>query len=136
MTPRFRVWDGKMMQAVRELRFGEGGTYWAALTSSGWSHVDASYKGWQDKAPREEGVLMQWTGLKDNKGIRIYDRDILKVVTHGDWGDDTTYTSLTEVVFERRPFGESEGSGWLYVPDNREVVGNVWENPTLLGSKP
>ena len=80
----------------------------------------------------EETPIMQYTGLKDMKGKEIYEGDIL-------------FESFSEkyfkVVFENGSFkAEFEGDFEEHsfdlidvVAQGCEVVGNIYENPELLG---
>jgi len=79
-----------------------------------------------------DAVAMQFTGLLDNQGREIYEGDILRVITHGDWLDEHEYMYNVEVKFEQKEFGECDGCGWIYIPKKREVIGNIFETPELL----
>lgn len=75
--------------------------------------------------------LMQYTGVKDKNGVEIYGGYITK---------DTYGTQIPMVVtwddagFRR--FGEHNGERYVgYVKDSCEVIGNIYENPELLGRK-
>lgn len=71
--------------------------------------------------------LMQYTGLKDMRGKEIYEGDIL-------------FESFSEeyfkVVFENGSFRAEDDKDSLDLEDYAhicEVVGNIYENPELLG---
>ena len=76
--------------------------------------------------------ITQFTGLKDKNNKDIYEGDILKVKTNDDWFDDTGYYSNMEVKYEIRESGDSEISGFVYIPKDREVIGNIFENADLI----
>lgn len=73
----------------------------------------------------DDCIVMQFTGLKDKNGNEIYEGDIL---ANGKGHKPCL------VSFERDQFvvGEYGCSLWIYAGNNKEVIGNVWENPELL----
>ena len=87
--------------------------------------------------------VMQYTGLNDKNGKEIYEGDIIRVNDYRD--GDRTY----EVIFEK-------GCYWgncIYTPrittpqktllcdldffvhQSQEIIGNIYENPELIGDK-
>ena len=74
--------------------------------------------------------LMQYTGLKDIAGDEIYEGDIVKDVSDGIIGrvgySDGGYVIVYDDIMEKLSADES-----AYL----EVVGNIFENPELLGEE-
>lgn len=68
------------------------------------------------------GVLMQYTGLKDKNGVEIYEGDVLKGNTKNNsvfWNEKLMQWQTDSVML------------WAYYEP--EIIGNIYENPELLG---
>lgn len=72
-------------------------------------------------------VIVPFTGLKDKNGKDIYEGDIIKTKGYQGWFDETGYYYNKEIRHDVRPSGETELSGYLYVPVDREIIGNIHE---------
>ena len=78
-----------------------------------------------------EYELMQFTGMKDCAGKEIYEGDIVRTDDEDeelatiDWGDDTLKFMVTH--------GNVCSDLGEYYPRNIEVIGNIYDNPELLG---
>jgi len=93
--------------------------------------------------------LMQYTGLHDKNGKEIYEGDIVKIWDYGfkdgdedsgDWGFHRD-AGTDKVTMDRFPvyWLENEAFGWegedLIVPEQCEVIGDIYDNPDLLEEK-
>ena len=74
-------------------------------------------------APVDPATVSQFTGLRDAKGVEIYEGDLLRAMY-----------SVYEVVFESGAYRIKRGSlGFILVDGScYEVVGNVHDAPELL----
>ena len=77
--------------------------------------------------------LMQYTGQKDKNGIEIYEGDILKVKLHnGGYENYLVEWDENDSCFEAYNKDKSNYI-FAYVWQNCEVIGNIYENPELMG---
>ena len=83
----------------------------------------------------EYSELMEWTGLYDKNGEDIYEGDIVKLrANHGigvikysdEWG-----AFIVEYI-KPRPLAVL---GMNYYKEDIEILGNIYENPELLGEQ-
>jgi len=82
--------------------------------------------------------LMQFTGLKDKNGKKIYEGDIVKAEVAGPYTSDVKIKMKGEIIYYE-PFACFEvktkecGQPTMSIFDNFEIIGNKYENPELLG---
>ncbi len=77
-------------------------------------------------------VLQQFTNLLDKNGKEICEGDILKAKSYEDWGDKDGFYYNHEVKFSTNKAGITNLAGFLYIPEDCEIIGNIFENPELL----
>ena len=122
---QFRAWD-KASKKMFE-------PYWLDNTENCTPYEDG---GWNNPEPiyydeKKDGyVLMQYTGLKDVKGVDIYDGDIVRA-------DCGLYPRLKiwTIVFDNACFRLKHIKEFASCPLNTkyvEVIGNIYENKELL----
>ena len=105
---KFRLWNGVEWLNVDEITLYD---------------LEHQPKGW---------VFQQLTGLKDKNNVEIYEGDIIRCKSFDGWFDQIGYHYNMEVKYQTLESGDSELSGFLYINIDREVIGNVFENPELL----
>ena len=76
--------------------------------------------------------LMQYTGLKDKNGKEIYEGDIFtlgdeRILYIVEWTDTASFMG--------RQNGNKSTVGLKYWNDRIEVIGNIYDNPELLGGE-
>lgn len=84
--------------------------------------------------------LMQFTGLKDKNGVEIYEGDILKCERDYwetprnlvvEWNEDCWSLLKTDNPVDSEVLNHNSS---FNVPEyQREVIGNIYENPELAG---
>lgn len=124
MTQKFRAWDRikKRMFLVLEIDYENelvsDETYWNTI-------------------PFDDVKLMQFTGLHDVHGKEVFEGDIVKIPEDYDkFGRNAG--EILKVAFDsgcfrlKRP--NSKGRGFYFEDDNTvTIIGNIYENPGLLG---
>lgn len=79
--------------------------------------------------------LMQYTGLKDKNGVEIYEGDILEGFSVYPTKDTFQSKTLGDVYYSNR--GTWDCCSFLLggINEQMEVIGNIYDNPELIGGK-
>jgi uncharacterized phage protein (TIGR01671 family) len=128
---KFRVWDKKQarMCSVAQVHFGDDGS---ALTIT----VEPSPKGeyYNGLILGETCELMQYAECTDTDGRDIYDGDLAV----SPWTNDiTVYQASVDARhgLTWRNLTNGNSTGFMRPEESVRVIGNVWENPEILGKK-
>ena len=118
---KFRAWDkiNKEMFNVESINFQERRVYKDVV----------SYRNFNDIE------LMQYTGLKDKNNKEIYEGDIVKLRANHGIGVIKYYDEWGAFVVEYIKPRPLAVLGMNYYKEDIEVIGNIYENPELLGEK-
>ena len=132
-------WDNRM-RMVSSIHFPLGSYSGKDITAEAISEPDYYAQGWlaaeysdEDTVRPSEFILMEYIGLKDKNGVKIFDGDIVKSKTN-------FYNKLKEVItvigwndnIENDSFGEPLTLGYSILGYDFEIIGNIHQNPKLL----
>lgn len=127
MSRGFRVWDKQTENYDWDREF--------VLNSSGeLMELRSNHDGtWEYRFVDTDRFIIEFnTGLKDKNGKKIHEGDIVEY----DWyiiGSKPAYRVKEQVMFN--DMGARVGNDRIRLCSNVEVIGNIHENPELLGGK-
>jgi hypothetical protein len=117
---KFRAWDKNLMQMFPVDGWQYSTVYVRSPNNQKWCQ------------PKENIVLMQYTGLKDKNGKEIYEGDIVQYAGINCVIDMEVFSYLKPIDrdawFDLDPASDKlfERSSYF------EIIGNIYENPELL----
>lgn len=119
---KFRAWDGEQIIYVDDICFivSQG-----SITAT--YYPQGKYKGLKQAFHDSEKLqVMQYTGLIDANKKEVYEGDILKIT------NPMTKNSVVKSVWWNGETARFNGIPTSLV-NVFEVIGNIWENPELVG---
>lgn len=125
---RFRVWNTKDKKFIKG--YLKAWDYFNGFCSDNKDERNLGLSFWHE--PDGYFKILKSTGLKDKKGVEIFEGDILKVKTKYD-GNSIEYVKWDDENYDSFPFGGwccNKNVGWRL--DEVRVIGNIMENPELL----
>jgi len=131
MNPEFRVWD-KLTQKYWNIENWHFEDEYLDLIESGVSIADPNIERVWRKFNEVE--LMQYTGLKDVEGHKIFEGDIVESIDE-EWSTGGLTTGTVQYLAPQFTF-DSAGVGrpgiWKVLDDGCRVIGNIHENLELM----
>ena len=122
---KFRAW----IKELNEIREVEYINFWKKMIS----FPNKFCKEYYLNADFDEIELMQYTGLKDKNNKEIYEGDIVKLRANHGIGVVKYYDEWGAFVVEYIKPRPLVVLGMSYYKEDIEVIGNIYENPELLG---
>lgn len=129
MIPKFRAFDKKYkkIMKVNEINFEK---------SSVWIESDSGDHENRHTLTRvfDEVVLMQSTRLHDERGVEIFEGDIVEIIYDIEPFTGVVVYDLGETNFKVTNNREDYGNNFQYLTDrvSIEVIGDIYQNPELL----
>ncbi|AUR95384.1 hypothetical protein NVP1206O_39 [Vibrio phage 1.206.O._10N.222.51.B10] len=148
---KFRAWDKTInhYQSVYSVEFLQGGVKVegpGVHIGNGWASEDNGFTHDCDV------VLEQYTGLKDNNGVEIYEGDLIRIPAKSQF-EETSYNCFEVFYHDNECIGGQNigfcmnrmhthgssggGSGYKFTPESIKkhgfaVIGNIHQNPELV----
>lgn len=129
---KFRAWDGEFMWQVKSISFGK--TDLGTINTIEGYPLNGGGKGFL--ISNEIMGFMQYTGLKDKNSMEIYEGDIVQWQHFQDNENGVVYWEDYMWNVANFYFASQDNPGDAFSERvSFEVIGNIHENPELLGKK-
>lgn len=123
---KFRVWDSAENKFLdgEDILIDSRGSLWEGYVDRNGCHISGELNEKYQK-DYEDYTIQQYTGINDIDGREIYEGDILII---------TSSTNQSPVLVEYLAPSFGCAMGWEFL--DPKIIGNIFENPEMLGDKP
>ena len=116
MIQKFRAWDKKENKWV---------DYPIYIDANGDVYWENYERGLQEA---DDLIVMQCTGLKDQKGVEIFEGDIVNHYWSNEVGESFCHKTVIKNPFDYKV----NEAMYLNYADELEILGNIYENSDLI----
>ena len=128
---KFRAWDNKdkkWLMGYERKNLGGFSLFGECVLLREWSKILDEFLFNRNDKKAEDLIVMQFTGLKDAKGVEIYEGDIMKIT-------DTFHTYNMPVIWDKDAWSFKDDGTYGTLSEwnvTTEIIGNIYKNPDLL----
>lgn len=130
---KFRAWDGeKMIYQSKNKEYDD--YYMLTLQGDFYAHTrtgDEYFDFYESELNKKKYELMQFTGRTTQKGIDIYEGDIIKCINQNSVVIFGSVTCGFGYHVKLLKWGRIEDKFYRLASKN-EIIGNIYENPELI----
>lgn len=134
MIPKFRAWDQRFSEFVKDFFVSEDGKIYKKTKDTGYGFAIS-------RETSDKIILMQSTGLFDRNGKEIFEgdiitngKDVMCMKRHNTLGFYVEQKGKVEFIADCAILEEFEEDA-KEIADSLEVIGNIWEDGDLIDGK-